>query len=51
MGCRVMRFAVFCTIFLQVSWLRRGGGNHRIDLLTVGDSTYTGDRRINVSYQ
>ena len=35
----------------QVSWLRRGGGDHRIDLLTVGDSTYTGDKRINVSYQ
>ena len=41
---------MFIFIF-QVSWLRRGGGAHKIDLLTVGDSTYTGDRRINVSYQ
>jgi len=34
----------------QVSWLRRRGGSS-LDLLTVGDVTYTGDKRINVSYE
>ena len=35
--------------FLKVSWMRQGDGT--IDLLTVGDTTYTGDERINVSYK
>ena len=34
----------FC---LQVSWLRHRGNT--IDLLTVGDTKYSGDDRINVS--
>ena len=34
----------FC---LQVSWLRHRGST--IDLLTVGDTKYSGDDRINVS--
>jgi len=42
-----------CRVYLlhdkTVSWMRQGEGT--IDLLTVGDTTYTGDERINVSYQ
>ena len=32
---------------MQVSWLRHRGNT--IDLLTVGDTKYSGDERINVS--
>ena len=35
--------------YFQVSWLRHK--DNTIELLTVGDSTYTGDPRINVSFQ
>lgn len=42
-----------CKVYLihdkTVSWMRQGDGT--IDLLTVGDTTYTGDERINVSYK
>lgn len=42
-----------CRVYLlhdkTVSWFRQG--DHTIDLLTVGDATYTGDKRINISYQ
>ncbi|XP_071743348.1 zwei Ig domain protein zig-8 isoform X2 [Lepeophtheirus salmonis] len=43
-----------CKVYLRhnktVSWLRHGAKNS-LELLTVGDSTYTGDSRINVSYK
>jgi len=42
-----------CNVYLRhdktVSWLRHK--DDTIELLTVGDSTYTGDPRINVSFQ
>jgi len=42
-----------CRVYLlhdkTVSWFRQG--DHTIDLLTVGDATYTGDKRVNISYQ
>ena len=39
----------FLRLLSKVSWMRQGDGT--IDLLTVGDTTYTGDERINVSYK
>ncbi|XP_059089429.1 uncharacterized protein LOC131885416 isoform X1 [Tigriopus californicus] len=42
-----------CRVYLRhdktVSWLRHQ--DNTIELLTVGDNTYSGDSRINISYQ
>lgn len=42
---------LLCSLARQVSWMRRLIGENELQLLTVGNNTYSGDARYAVHYQ